>query len=262
MNCGPAKMNAKDIVGIQMDALQTNSGDNGIRLAYKYLSPDYKSKLGTYQNFRDLILTSYQPLLNCQEWKYMSTSTSKSSNNVNKYTQDIFLINTNTVFLYSFKLSRQYDFRHGRPSYDYYSNMCLNKYWRTDSIILKQSYPVEFFDNEAAPNVYGEALELCSLNPKTGFYRDGYCNTDSRDYGTHTVCAEVTDQFLQFTKTKGNDLSTPSPDNIFPGLKHGDKWCLCANRYKEAVENNINMKVNKRASHRKTLDYLKFDQLS
>lgn len=79
-------------------------------------------------------------------------------------------------------------------------------------------------------------LQVCSTNPLTGYYRDGYCKNFPDDTGTHVVCATMTDEFLQYTKTKGNNLITPTP--TFPGLKQGDKWCLCANRWKEARKAN------------------------
>ena len=81
-----------------------------------------------------------------------------------------------------------------------------------------------------ARNVLGEPLELCSIKPITGFYRDGCCNTGEEDFGSHTVCAVMTAAFLEFSKARGNDLSTPAPEVGFPGLKDGDRWCLCAPR--------------------------------
>ncbi|KJG17000.1 DUF2237 family protein [Photobacterium angustum] len=83
-------------------------------------------------------------------------------------------------------------------------------------------------------NVLGESLELCSCKPKTGYFRDGYCRTAGIDMGKHTICAVMTEDFLTFTETSGNDLSTPRPEFDFPGLKPGDRWCLCALRWKEA----------------------------
>ena len=81
---------------------------------------------------------------------------------------------------------------------------------------------------QTAENINGASLQICSLKPMTGFFRDGYCHTNYRDHGTHVVCAIMTDEFLEFTKSKGNDLSTPKPEMRFQGLKAGDKWCLCA----------------------------------
>ena len=85
-----------------------------------------------------------------------------------------------------------------------------------------------------ARNVLGQALEACSTAPMTGFYRDGCCNTGREDAGNHTVCAIMTDAFLAFSKRRGNDLVTPLPEHGFPGLKAGDRWCLCSARWHEA----------------------------
>jgi len=110
-------------------------------------------------------------------------------------------------------------------------------------------------------NVFGQPLELCCDNPKTGFYRDGFCNTGSIDLGTHVVCAEMTKEFLDYTKSKGNDLSTPNTIYDFPGLKPGDCWCLCALRWKEAYEAGVAPKVKLEATHDKALEYLTMNQL-
>jgi uncharacterized protein len=88
----------------------------------------------------------------------------------------------------------------------------------------------------AARNVLGETLDLCSIKPTTGFYRDGCCNTGEEDLGSHTVCAVMTPEFLEYSKSRGNDLSTPQQELGFPGLKPGDRWCLCAPRWQEALE--------------------------
>ena len=88
-------------------------------------------------------------------------------------------------------------------------------------------------------NVLGGTLESCSTSPMTGFLRDGCCQTGSQDVGTHVVCAQVTEAFLTFTKLQGNDLSTPMPLYDFPGLKPGDKWCLCVSRWKEALDAGV-----------------------
>src|ERR1700722_16377375 len=85
-----------------------------------------------------------------------------------------------------------------------------------------------------ARNVLGEPLEICSIKPMTGFYRDGCCDTGREDFGSHAVCAVLTSDFLEFSKSRGNDLSTPMPEFGFPGLKPGDRWCLCAPRWREA----------------------------
>ncbi|MDX1458225.1 MAG: DUF2237 domain-containing protein [Marinobacter sp.] len=103
-------------------------------------------------------------------------------------------------------------------------------------------------------NVLGEILEHCGNDPKTGFYRDGCCNTGPDDLGQHTVCTVVTADFLAFSKARGNDLSTPVPAFGFPGLRPGDSWCLCAARWQEALEADCAPRVKLRATHRDTLD--------
>jgi uncharacterized protein len=110
-------------------------------------------------------------------------------------------------------------------------------------------------------NVLGEPLELCSLKPATGFYRDGCCNTGPEDIGSHTVCVVMTSEFLAFSKSRGNDLSTPVPEFGFPGLKPGDRWCLCAPRWQEALEANQAPRVVLRATHEGALTYCKLANL-
>jgi hypothetical protein len=106
---------------------------------------------------------------------------------------------------------------------------------------------------QAALNVLGEPLVPCSLDPVTGFYRDGCCNTGYDDTGIHTVCVRVTAKFLAFSKERGNDLSTPAPQFGFPGLKPGDQWCLCAGRWKEALDAGAAPRVVLAATHEETL---------
>jgi uncharacterized protein (DUF2237 family) len=113
----------------------------------------------------------------------------------------------------------------------------------------------------AARNVLGEPLEVCSIKPTTGFYRDGCCNTGPEDVGSHTVCAVMTAGFLEFSKSRGNDLSTPIPEFGFPGLKPGDRWCLCAPRWQEAFEVNQAPRVVLRATHQGALAYCSLDDL-
>ena len=110
-------------------------------------------------------------------------------------------------------------------------------------------------------NVFGQPLLLCCSEPKTGFYRDGFCNTGSNDVGTHVICAEMTAEFLSFTKSKGNDLCTPNPFYDFPGLKPGDYWCLCAIRWKEAYNNGAAPNVRLESTHEKALDFVTIEQL-
>ena len=104
-------------------------------------------------------------------------------------------------------------------------------------------------------NVLGEPLELCSLSPMTGFYRDGCCNTGSEDVGSHTVCVVMTAEFLEFSKAHGNDLSTPVPEFGFAGLKPGDRWCLCAPRWQEAFAAGRAPRVVLRATHEGALSH-------
>ena len=116
-------------------------------------------------------------------------------------------------------------------------------------------------ENKNQKNVLGENLELCSNNPLTGWYRDGCCNTDENDHGLHTVCAKVTTEFLEWCKEAGNDLITPAPHYQFPGLKAGDKWCLCVSRWIEAHKAGCAPKVILEATNLKTLDYVSFETL-
>ena len=104
-------------------------------------------------------------------------------------------------------------------------------------------------------NVLGGPLLTCSDKPVTGFFRDGCCNTDDNDFGSHTVCAVLTDEFLSFSRSRGNDLSTPRPEYDFPGLRAGDRWCLCAARWREAFEAGHAPQVVLVATHEAALRY-------
>jgi len=110
-------------------------------------------------------------------------------------------------------------------------------------------------------NVFGQPLEPCSLDPVTGFFRSGSCETCAEDLGSHTVCAQLTEQFLEFSKARGNDLSTPRPEHEFPGLKPGDRWCLCAARWGEAFEAGAAPRVLLRSTHQKALEILPLKDL-
>jgi hypothetical protein len=110
-------------------------------------------------------------------------------------------------------------------------------------------------------NVLGEKLETCNALPLTGFYRDGCCNTGREDTGAHVVCAQMTVEFLEFSKARGNDLSTPAPAMGFPGLKPGDRWCLCAARWQEALEAGVAPPVILMATHAAALEYVSLDDL-
>ena len=104
-------------------------------------------------------------------------------------------------------------------------------------------------------NVLGGPLADCSKSPMTGFFRDGCCNTSDEDAGSHTVCSVVTADFLRFSKSRGNELSTPAPQYGFPGLKPGDRWCLCAARWAEALDDGRAPRLVLEATHERTLEY-------
>ena len=112
-----------------------------------------------------------------------------------------------------------------------------------------------------AKNVFGETIDTCCTTPMTGFYRNGACETGPRDLGTHVVCAEVTEEFLEFTKSMGNDLTTPSPQHGFPGLKPGDKWCLCVSRWKEALDAGVAPPVILSATNEAALKHVSLEDL-
>lgn len=112
-----------------------------------------------------------------------------------------------------------------------------------------------------AINVLGTPLKTCSTDPMTGFFRDGCCNTDETDRGSHVICAEVTEDFLTFSKQRGNDLSTPRPEYRFPGLVAGNRWCLCALRWKEAFDAGMAPYVVLESTHINALKYVSIEQL-
>jgi uncharacterized protein (DUF2237 family) len=110
-------------------------------------------------------------------------------------------------------------------------------------------------------NVFGEALETCSDNPLTGFFRDGCCNTSTVDRGSHTICIEATREFLEYSRFRGNDLSTPVPEYSFPGVQPGDRWCLCAARWLEAYNHGMAPKVYLRSTHVRALEIVPLEIL-
>lgn len=112
-----------------------------------------------------------------------------------------------------------------------------------------------------ATNVYGQPLVSCCMDPITGFYRNGYCETNQLDFGTHIVCARLTEEFLEFSKLKGNDLMTPRPKLNFTGLKAGDYWCLCVSRWIEAQAAGVAPLIKLEATHSKVLDYMTLEVL-
>ncbi len=110
-------------------------------------------------------------------------------------------------------------------------------------------------------NVLGGELEPCSLEPLTGFYRDGCCRTGRDDLGLHVVCARMTREFLEFTRSRGNDLETPVPEMGFAGLKPGDRWCLCVQRWQEALEAGVAPPVVLEATHMSALEFVSLEEL-
>jgi uncharacterized protein len=110
-------------------------------------------------------------------------------------------------------------------------------------------------------NVLGSPLKICCRSPLTGFYRDGSCHSGPGDFGVHTVCARVDHNFLEFSKSMGNDLSTPMPAYQFPGLKDGDCWCLCAARWKEALDAGFAPPIFLESTHESTLKYVPLEVL-
>ena len=110
-------------------------------------------------------------------------------------------------------------------------------------------------------NVLGGSLESCCTDPMTGFFRDGFCHTNKHDVGTHVICAIVTEEFLNFTRERGNNLSSPMPEYGFPGLEPGDGWCLCVLRWEEAYEAGVAPPVKLEATHEKALVYVSLEAL-
>lgn len=113
----------------------------------------------------------------------------------------------------------------------------------------------------AAKNVLGGTLQSCSVSPMTGFFRTGCCDTGVEDLGLHIVCAEMTAEFLQFSQSRGNDLSTPVPEYGFPGLEPGDRWCLCVTRWKEALAAGMAPPVKLEATHMSSLEFVDLEDL-
>ena len=111
-------------------------------------------------------------------------------------------------------------------------------------------------------NVLGTSLQACCLEPRTGFYRDGYCRTGPGDRGLHTVCVEVTEEFLEFSAARGNDLSTSMPEYDFPGLHPGDRWCLCVTRWQEALEEGRAPAVILESTHLSALEFVSLEDLT
>ena len=251
-------MSARDIVKLQMDALQNNDkNDSGIKKAYDYASADNKEITGQYSKFREMVRNDvYKHLINCKRWRFVPRSVRKKKDE--EYSVKVKVESKdNNFYTYIFTLTRQ------SPTL----------FWRTDSVKLvdprvegytnsssEYAVPFESYTNSSqAKNVLGEELQICGTDPMTGWTRDGYCKTDENDTGTHTVCAEVNDEFLDFTKKRGNDLSTNT--DSFRGLKSGDKWCLCALRWKQAFDEGKAPPVKIEATNSATLKHVELENL-
>lgn len=236
------QMNARDIVKIQMNALQNNKNDSGIRAAYKYASKENKKSTGPYERFKKMLKNkNYKHLLNCKRWKFIPYSTIRKNDEFYSVDIEVYSSYDNEIYIYTLNLSRQ----------------IKTLFWRTDSVLLKEGYlDYSFINNKKKKsnkdqNVLNSELQICSTDPMTGWHRSGKCTTDENDHGTHTVCSKMTDEFLEYTKKQGNDLSTPKGN--FPGLKKNDQWCLCSSRWKEAKNAGKAPPVILDASHVNTL---------
>jgi len=235
------QMNARDIIKIQMKELKNNNEKNsGIKSAFKYASKQNKENTGPYPNFERMVQNeTYKHLLNFKKWKFIPGTTRKINDEI--YIVDVEVLSSydNNKYVYTFTLSRQ----------------IRTLFWRTDSVVLKN---IEGHSSNKT-NVLGGELKVCGTDPMTGWHREGYCTTDKNDRGTHTVCSEVNNDFLEYTKSMGNDLS--SKRGSFPGLKEGDRWCLCANRWLEAHNAGRAPPVILDSTHNKTNEYVNFNIL-
>lgn len=139
----------------------------------------------------------------------------------------------------------------------------VERLWkRTGTCIRASAMPGRATQVSSRPlNVLGTELTCCCTSPRTGFYRDGFCQTGPQDVGRHTVCARVTTEFLEFSRSRGNDLITPMPNYNFPGLRDGDKWCLCVSRWKEAFDAGVAPPIVLEATHSAALDVVTLEQL-
>uniref|UniRef100_A0A6C0IWB7 Uncharacterized protein n=1 Tax=viral metagenome TaxID=1070528 RepID=A0A6C0IWB7_9ZZZZ len=241
-------MSALEIIKAHMTKFKNLNNNNSIKFAYYYASPENKSNTGPLQNFNKMIKLSYPQLLDFDS--YILGDVIKNTKKI--YIRDIIAVKNTIMTKFRFKLSKQVGNDLGEFKYDKFHKIYLKNVWRVDSVLRAGDKQLNIFD---------KPLEVCSKNPLTGYYRDGYCKTDSTDFGSHTVCAQVNNRFLNYTKNKGNDLTLPNTKYNFGGLKDGDYWCLCANRYKEAHQDGIKLKTKKRATHKKTLNYLNIADL-
>ena len=244
------QMTAKEIIAIQLQALAKNDRKkSGILVAYHYASPECKQRHGSLYRFINLLSNNtYKHLLNNIQWKFVGKPHFNPSDT--KMSQDIKVLSQNGKwYRYRFFLSRQYDWENKQAIIDPYDKTPLELYWRTDNVQLKEGFKGSqrggVIQNQK--NILGEPLEVCSLKPLTGYFRDGYCRKSNQDLGDHVVCAQVSQDYLKDQKRKGNDLMTPV--GSFKGLKDGDYWCLCSGRYQQGIKSGFPLKLKKKATH-------------
>ncbi len=227
------QMNARDIISLQMNALQ--KGNKGIKIAWKYSSKLNKLSTGPYMRFERMVKNNiYKHLIKCKSWRFVPNTTQRKKDEHYSVMVKVISTHDNNTYYYRFALSRQID----------------TLFWRTDSVFAATTIKSKVKEK----NIYNKKLEVCSKDPLTGYYRDGYCKTGPDDYGSHTICAEMTDEFLQYSKSKGNDLITPR--GKFSGLKPGDHWCICSGRWKEAKNVGKSPPIISRATNKKALSVI------
>ena len=234
------KMSARDIITIQMNALQKNNrNQSGIKKAFQLASSDNLRSTGPYPRFQRMVQNQrYKHLLKSKNRNFVPNTTQKYKDESYSVIVKVISESDTNEYNYRFSLSRQIP----------------TLFWRTDSVEL-----IEGFSNSQL-NVFDREIETCGTNPMTGWKRDGKCLTDENDQGTHTVCAKMTDEFLDYTKSRGNDLTSKS--NSFPGLKRGDNWCLCSLRWREAMKAGVAPPLKLDATNKITLDYIGLDELT
>ena len=249
------QMSASDIISLQMNALQKNNKNNsGIKIAFEYASSDNRLATGPYIRFLRMVKNDmYKHLLRSKKWSFIKNTIQKMKDEQYSRMVKVKSSHDDKEYTYRFLLSRQI------PSL----------FWRTDSVELIEGFTSDTCSIPARKdktneinqqlNIYNEPLQVCSTDPMTGWGRDGKCSTHDDDSGTHVVCAKVNDEFLEYTKSKGNDLSTSS--NSFPGLKDGDNWCLCALRWSQSQKDGKAPPLNLDSTNKKTLEYIDLDTL-
>ena len=235
-------MNARDIISLQMNALQTDRNNSGIKKAWKYASKLNRYATGPYLIFERMIKNDiYKHLITSKKWSFVPKTITKKGDEHYSVIVKVISKYDGNAYNYRFGLSRQID----------------TLFWRTDSVFMVSN--MKSYSDSVDRNIYDKKLKKCSTKPLTGYYRDGYCKTGKEDLGTHTVCAKMTNDFLQYSKSRGNDLITPQ--GSFPGLNDGDKWCLCSGRWGEAYAEGVAPLVDLDATHKKTLDMINKNHL-